>query len=208
MRFAFVGLVVLLLLVGALIYSQRYDREVASSPEAGIGGAPPADNETNIDLNLSERARLHTLLQEHAAVGAIHLQRLYDGENTVETSERLLENSEQLSNYFRDNPGFRNIWSMHLQEYENYTLAVKNDDGQGAQIARQNLMNHADEFGEVVNTMFPQVSAGNAANAMRDHADLTLSIVDAHAEDDDSEKAIQMAKSSAQAAKFAETLVP
>lgn len=179
--------------------------------QAGVGGSPQNDNEQ--DPNLAQRAKLHKLLQEHSAVGAIHLQDLYDGEDTDDTMEQMNRNANELNALLIEISGQENsellpLWTRHMEEYESYTLAKRDGDEEQAEQVRENLETTALEFGQIINSMLSDVSEEDATNAMQEHINLTLSIVDEHAEDDDAAKAVQMTKASAQAASFAETLVP
>ena len=167
----------------------------------------------NGDISIIERANLHKLFQEHAMKGASHLLNLYDEKDTSETSKAIEENTNDLVNFIAELSGkdpdpFHKVWERHLKDYENYTRAIKADDIQYADEARENLEEEAEELGRVVHFMIPDVSEQDVADAMQDHMDLTMETVDAHAEEDNAQKAALMVKSSSQAVKLAEVLTP
>lgn len=212
MRYLAIAFAVLLVILGAsYLGTNKVDN---SEFKEGVGGGPGNTDTNNIQDNgptIGERARLHTLLQEHSATAAIHLPNLYDGNETAETKNRLRDNTTQLNTFFAkfgDTTGFSALWNGRMQEYENYTLALKENDQVAAAEAKRQLAMHADEFGQFTNKIFTKTQAKDATDAMMEHGNLTLSIIDAHAKDDDSEKVTQITKASAQAAKFAETLLP
>jgi hypothetical protein len=207
MKYAVLGIVAIVILVGALLITGDQNRIEVNNLQPGIGGGPP-NMDTNFDLNLQERSQLHPLLQEHAAIAAMHLPRLYNGEDITETTEKMQENTEKLSEFYNDNPRFVNSWREHIEMYEAYTLALKENNSEEVQIIKGQFTDHSREFGQIINSITPSVTEDEAADTMNEHAILTLSIIDAHAQNDDSEKAAQIAKASAQAIEFAETLVP
>lgn len=200
---------VLLVLFGAGVWAYS-ERDVnRTGTQIGVGGGPNDINNTRLD----ERARLHFLLQTHAIAAAAHLENMYDGEDTSATSERLEINTQELNQVFQrlsnsNSTGeFITLWRTHIGEYERYTLAVRQGNTIESENSREMLNMHADEFGELMASLLPNTSADDIADAMKDHGELTLSFVDAHAEDDDVGKAAIATKASAQAASFAEALI-
>lgn len=202
------GLIVVLVLIVVGIWAwQSNNPETTTGFQAGVGGAPNVP-----DSRIDERARIHFLLQEHAAAGATHLAALYDGADVTDTRERLDVNTQELAIVFEKLSGepqdeFLSVWRGHMGEYERYTLAVKQGNTIEAETARAILNMHADDFGREMSDMLPNVSGDEASNAMKEHARLTLAFVDAHSRGADVEKAGIIAQSSAQAASFAEALI-
>lgn len=201
MKYVLIAVAVLIIIAGILFLYER-------NKTVNIAQLGATTKEVETDLKLSERAKLHTFLQEHAVVGAFYLQQLYDGDDTTDSKAAVENNSAKVIAFFKDDPTFAQSWKHHLDMYDAYTLALKNGDQAAANKAKEDLIMHTAEFGQIVNTIYPTVDATAAANAMKEHGEIVLAIVDAHANDDTSEVAVQSAKASAQATKFAETLVP
>lgn len=175
----------------------------------GIGGGP---GESPLATQSATQASdLRVLIPEHGILASDHLQRLYDGENTSETSQRLEDNNQKIASVIESMGGnkedFLNHWRAHITSYENYTNALKNNDRNGTSQARNELSNHATEFGRVINQTIPNISADEARRLMEEHIDLTLSIVEAHARQDTSEQLRQITAATNQAINFANTLM-
>lgn len=194
--------------------------------QTGVGGGPennqmtqtnptPQPNTTDNDITLRERGNLHRLFQEHAVAASMHLQRIYDGEETTDTAQRLSRNGQQIvqtiaqvTNSPDASSQLLPMWQAHITEYEAYTMGLKENDTAAMQQAHDNLEMHAEEFGPLMNSLVPSLSANRATQLMNEHVDLTLSVIDAHAEENTTEKLARSAQASTQAAEFAEAIVP
>jgi hypothetical protein len=158
------------------------------------------------------RLSLNSLLKEHAVMAAAYLTGLYmDMEN-----ERLLElmdaNRDQLASRIettynsQTGDAFSELWTQHMLEYRNYTLALKENDEQAMNEARQNLAVIANDLGELLDSKGNNLNAPTVTSLMMEHVNGTLSIVDAVAESDTAQAADLMKMGYDQAGRFADAL--
>ncbi len=183
--------------------------------KAGVGGGPEAVTESV--TTIQQRKQIHEILQEHISLGSVHLQNLYDGKDTTDSTILMDRNTNDLIDLVANISGNRNLivhenfkksWIMHMDLYEDYALALKDQDQARADQARQSLDDLATGFGAAAAAALPNVSANEAEVAMREHIALTLSVIDAYAKNDEDSKINQLAKDTIQASRFSEILVP
>lgn len=173
------------------------------NPQAGIGGGPNDQQSSNYQIEF------RTLLTEHGNLATLHLGKVYDGQSIADTSRKLEDNSNKLADLIKelgtaaDRTAFLRAFRGHIQEYENYTVGVKEDDQQAKAAAKENLKMHAMDFGNLANKLMPTISEEKGTKLMNDHVNLTLAIVDAHASGDRSKKLEAMYRANQQALQFA-----
>ena len=217
-RLLLIGLIIATVIIGIILLNDTRNQTTQEAQQLGNDSAQP-ETQSNTDVNLQQRANLHKILQEHAITASMHLQNLYDEKDTTETENMLGQNTKQFIELMTNISNNSNqstqtttqletIWRGHIQEYEAYTQALMQNNTEQKEEARNNLQMHAEDFGNAVNALIPNVPAENATGAMNEHANLTLSIIDAHAEENTAEKMALSTQASAQAAGFAETLIP
>jgi hypothetical protein len=178
------------------------DRQVV---DGGIGGGPGEVLQS--PQQISPQTDLQRLFVNHGTSASEYLQAYYDGTNITEKEALLNENTEQLAAAVEQLGGSREAflvsWQGHIDEYKNYTTALKNNDREGTAQARGTLNTHAEDMGRMISALAPAVSAEMAARLMNEHIDLTLSIIEAHARGDEAEKMAQSTRASVQAIRFA-----
>lgn len=203
------ALVLLVGIVGWGIYNSTNQTSKMNEFTPGIGGGP--GNLTDPQATTPSRTQLQTLLNQHGILASNHLQTLYDGNNTSETSANLDRNSQDIANFMSqlgaNREEFLKMWRQHITEYENYTNALRNNDTAGADQARDRLETASSNMGQMFNQIIPDVSADRATQLTQEHIALTLSIIDAHSRGDTSEKFSQIAEASLQATNFANELM-
>lgn len=176
----------------------------------GIGGGPPESAQFQSSPSAMSRVQLQTLLTQHGMLASNHLQNIYDGEDSSDSREELEGNSFALATYFASLGGSRDeflmMWDGHIQEYENYTNALKNNDRSGTEEARAALSMHAQAMGRMTQMISPNFSEELVRQLMEEHIDLTLGIIEAHSRGDMTERTKLMGEASSQAIRFANTI--
>lgn len=156
------------------------------------------------------RLTLNSLLKEHTVMGATMLEALYKGENTTRLEQLMTDNENKLAAGVQNIYGssakdqFTQLWTAHMNEYKNYTIARKNNDTKGMNSARNNLKNIANNLGALFAGQ--SLSSTTVSALMMDHINGTLNFVDAVASNDATQKANLMKQGYDQAGKFADTL--
>lgn len=200
--------VAVLALFGWTVFSANQANRERNGIIPGIGGGP--GNVTTTPAITDVRTDLELLLPEHGILASNHLQTIYDGGDTSATFQRLQNNSQQIAIVIEtmgaNRQEFLTMWNGHIQEYENYTRALKNNNEAGKTEAKEKLSMHAREMGTMINQLLPAISVDEGTKLMQDHINLTLSIIEAHAKGDTTAKLGQMTKASTQAVDFAHRL--
>lgn len=211
-RLVILILVGVLVLLGAVVIVMALNQSDSDLIESDTSNEEPAGSQE--DVTLAQRTNMHRILQEHAVTASLHLQALYDGQDTDETEKNLNENTIDFISLMQElslndsSEELETMWREHIRLYEQYTIGIRENNSQQAQQAQNNLEMHSREFGRIVNNLLPDVSEDRATQAMTEHVNLTLGIINAHSEEDDSEKATLSLRASTQAAEFAEILIP
>jgi hypothetical protein len=200
---------VLLIAIGALIIGGLSGFIFATA--RGISAAN--DEPTQVAFNTKAtdlRVELNGLLREHAVMGGKTLMDLYDGKDISAQEKILMTNSDNLkgvigrvygqepSNKFADN------WTAHMEEYKNYTLALRNGDQLGQENARQNLEKIAEDLGMLFGS--ESLPSEQVSALLKEHIGGNLAIVEAHAAADSQKEAMLVKASYDQAGKMADSL--
>ncbi len=153
------------------------------------------------------RVELNRAMLEHAALAALHLKLLFEEQDTSRSRELLFENGNKIvelitqedNNDIRDQ--FMSLWISHIEEYERYTLALRNNDQQAMESSRESLNQISEDLGNIFSQDSDQI-----AEHMRTHVDLTLSIVDTFPQQDVNEMISRIKQGSDHAAMFADEI--
>lgn len=186
----------------------------ASSPE--VKKTTPAGSKlVNTAFNsqvTNFRVEFNNLLHEHTVMAGETLTLLYEGKDTTRQMQLMDDNQNKLAAQVEKVYGpdvrdqFEDLWTKHMNEYENYTLAKKENDTEKMNVARGNLERISDQFGELFDNAGENLSASTVSSLMREHASGTLAVVDAAAADDVTQKANEMKAGFDQSGEFADTL--
>lgn len=158
------------------------------------------------------RVEFNTLLHEHTVMAGEMVTALYEEKDTSRLTKLMEENqnalAEKVENVYdaetRDR--FSDLWTQHIEEYERYTTAKKENDTQAMNEAKENLEKISNDFGELFENAGENLSASTVSSLMREHVSGTLAVVNAVAEDDTTKKANEMKEAYDQAGEFADTL--
>ena len=74
---------------------------------------------------------------------------------------------------------FAQLWSGHIDAFEQYTTALVNDDAQGIQDAQDALVQFRDDVGELLAENYPAFTKEQVAEELVDHTDSVLAYADA-----------------------------
>ena len=138
---------------------------------------------------------INNLLKEHSAIMTLHLQGLYDGKDTTATEILLDGNKNNISSlvgqlYGREAQSSVNAkWQEHMDLYKSYTIAIKNNDRNMQNEARNGLVKISNELGENFSEMEPKLNSQRVTELMQEHIVLTLDMVDAYASSNFSQEA-------------------
>lgn len=159
----------------------------------GIGGGPDnqLQNQNNFSTNISDfRVRLNSLFKEHTVLTSEYLTKFYDGEVVSILENQLDQNktsiAEVLGNVYGEDSEkmFLQMWEEHLEQYSSYIQAIKDDNEQEANSAKEELENIADRMGEMMVGLHSNFSSQTITTLMNEHVRLTLNIIDAHVDGD------------------------
>ena len=159
------------------------------------------------------RLQLNVLLKEHTVLGAIMLTSLYKGEDTTRLQQLMDTNTDQLAEIIGNVYGptmksqFITLWQQHMQEYNNYTIAKKNNNTAQMNTAKTDLQTIENNLGNSFSNVSKHLSAATVTSLMKEHVTDTIAVVDETAEGDATEKADAIKKGYDQADQFADTLV-
>lgn len=158
------------------------------------------------------RVMMNTLLREHAAFGANTLIALYTGADTSKLEQLMKTNGTELMAVIQNIYGsstantFSNLWTKHMEEYKNYTIARKNTDNNGMTTARQHLQAIATDIGNLIAGRSKNLASSDVSSLMMEHINGTLAIVDAVAKGNATSSASLMKTAYDQAGTFADVL--
>lgn len=222
MKKALVTIIVLLVLIGSLgtlstTYAQSPWRNwvdhhiLKTSDDRGVTST------SSISSTNDERLKLNVLLREHATLGALTLAALYKSMDTTRLMQLMNDNQNQLADeiqriYGNNTDGsnvrdtFVTLWSQHMMEYQNYTLARRNNDTNAMNTARQNLQTISEDFGNLLGRTGRSISASTISGLMKDHVNGTLSFVDAVSQNDTTQSVNLLKSNYDQAGRFADAL--
>lgn len=162
----------------------------AQSPQNNNSQA--VENAFNSDAT-TLRLSLNTLLKEHAILGGLMLKALYREEDTTRLMELMNDNQAQLEQIVEDAYGedtrdrFADLWTQHIEEYESYTIAKRDNDEERMNQARENLQAISDEIGALFALSGNNLSSDDVSASMMEHINRTLNVVDATAENDETQ---------------------
>lgn len=187
-----------------------------SSYGAILPAASPAQGNAVSQAFSSKAAGLrltaNSLFREHAVGGAASLSALYAGVNISQLNQLVQNNGSQISaliaRFYGQNTGnqFQQLWSQHMVQYQNYTLARKKNDTAGMATAKQNLSDIANNLGVLLASQSKNLKDTQIRDLMMEHINGTLAIVDAVATGN-SGQAVNLTKNAYdQAGKFADVL--
>ncbi len=174
-------------------------------PVVGVGGGP---NNTQNELQLT----LNNLLREHGNLAILHLQAIYDGKDPLPTGQQLDTNTKQLADLFSARFGndagdmFRQMWTDHINQYVNYTEALKANDGDRMNISKQRMEQLAAETGSMLHNLNQNINPGTVTEMMYEHITGTLAVIEAYAKGDQQNLIAEMKKANDLASRFAEYL--
>jgi len=180
----------------------------ANVSEANSNGITEAFNSPATNLRLT----LNNLLREHTTTGGALLIALFDGADTTRAEQLLNDNENELASVIQSVYGttahdtFVQLWTQHMQEYENYTIARKNNDTAKMNQAKQNLQTIATKMGDLFGGVSKNLSSSTVSNMMTQHITDTLALVDAAAQGNSTQVANMAKAGYDQAGQFADTL--
>lgn len=184
-------------------------------PSRGIGGAPAPEGDVNAAVNSKAanlRLQLNDLLKEHTVLTSTHLQEVFDGKNISTTKTVLDDNSQNIAGTIGSVYGgdvqnnFLKMWNNHLDQYKNYTLALKNNDTSGKNQLRNDLIQTSKTMEQLLNQLDSNILANEISNLMSTHIDLTLSIIEEYANKNDEQRVNTMKQAYDQAGQLADSL--
>jgi len=189
----------IIILLGTSIGGARYVAAATPTPSASnpaIHARSTQEINTAFNSPASNlRLQMNNLMHEHAAVGAVTLTALYEGANTTGLMQQMTTNGNQIASYVQQAYGmdahntFVTLWTQHMQEYQNYTVARKNNDTAKMNSAKQHLQMIAVKIGNLFGAG-QSTTANDVSSAMTDHIDGTLAIVDAVAKGNTTQTAL------------------
>ena len=188
--FAGLGLAAALVLSGCSAASEETAEEPMMSEEAE---APVIDTVNSDGANL--RAQLTALLADHVYLaGAAIDQALQDGgdlttEQVGAAVAALDENSVEVaalvgSAYPDAEQPFLDSWRSHIPFFVNYTVAKATGDQAGVDQAVADLGAYAVSFGELINSVVPELPAEAVQAELEMHATTLLAAIDANIAND------------------------
>jgi len=188
--FAGLGLAAALVLSGCSAASEETAEEPTMSEEAE---APTIDTVNSDGANL--RAQLTALLADHVYLaGAAIDQALQDGgdlttEQVGAAVAALDENSVEVaalvgSAYPDAEQPFLDSWRSHIPFFVNYTVAKATGDQAGVDQAVADLGAYAVSFGELINSVVPELPAEAVQAELEMHAQTLLAAIDANIAND------------------------
>ncbi|KQV25618.1 MULTISPECIES: hypothetical protein [unclassified Microcella] len=188
--FAGLGLAAALVLSGCSAPAEEAAEEPMTSEEAE---APMIDTVNSDGSNL--RAQLTALLADHVYLaGAAIDQALQDGgdlttEQVGAAVAALDENSVEVaalvgSAYPDAEQPFLDSWRSHIPFFVNYTVAKATGDQAGVDQAVSDLNGYAVSFGQLINSVVPELPAEAVQAELEMHAVSLLAAIDANIAND------------------------
>lgn len=184
--FAGLGLAAALVLTGCSAAAEEAAEEPQTSEEAE---APAIDTVNSDGSNL--RAQLTALLADHVYLaGAAINQALADGgdlttEKVGAAVAALDENSVEVaalvgSAYPDAEQPFLDSWRSHIPFFVNYTVAKATGDDAGVEQAISDLNGYAVSFGQLINSVVPELPAEAVQGELEMHAQSLIAAIDAN----------------------------
>jgi hypothetical protein len=94
-------------------------------------------------------------------------------ENTEALAETIEPDSSASAQEFAD------LWSGHIDQVENYTIALINDDAEGIEAAQDAIVTFRDDIGRVLSDSYEGFTREQVAEILVDHTDSLLAYADA-----------------------------
>ncbi len=215
MKKAFITTFITVIVVGTLI---KFVGHVMASSQTPTNANPAMNARSTQEINTAFnspasnlRLQMNNLIHEHAAVGALTLTALYEGANTTGLMQQMTTNGNQIAEYVQQAYGtnarnsFVTLWTQHMQEYQNYTLARKDNDTAKMNSAKKNLQTISQKIGNIFGAG-QSTAADEVGNAMTDHITGTLAIVDSIAKGNTSQTVQLSGKAYTQAGTLADVM--
>ena len=190
--FAGLGLAAALVLTGCSATAEETAEEPMTSEETEAE-APMIDTVNSDGSNL--RAQLTALLADHVYLaGAAIDQALQDGgdlttEQVGAAVAALAENSVEVaalvgSAYPDAEQPFLDSWRSHIPFFVNYTVAKATGDQAGVDQAVSDLNGYAVSFGQLINSVVPELPAEAVQAELEMHAVSLIAAIDANIAND------------------------
>lgn len=190
--FAGLGLAAALVLTGCSATAEETVEEPMTSEETEAE-APMIDTVNSDGSNL--RAQLTALLADHVYLaGAAIDQALQDGgdlttEQVGAAVAALDENSVEVaalvgSAYPDAEQPFLDSWRSHIPFFVNYTVAKATGDQAGVDQALSDLSGYAVSFGQLINSVVPELPAEAVQAELEMHAESLVAAIDANIAND------------------------
>lgn len=190
--FAGLGLAAALVLTGCSATAEETAEEPMTSEETEAE-APMIDTVNSDGSNL--RAQLTALLADHVYLaGAAIDQALQDGgdlttEQVGAAVAALDENSVEVaalvgSAYPDAEQPFLDSWRSHIPFFVNYTVAKATGDQAGVDQALSDLSGYAVSFGQLINSVVPELPAEAVQAELEMHAESLVAAIDANIAND------------------------
>jgi hypothetical protein len=165
-------------------------------------------NNSNINDNMSLlRLQLNRLLLEHSTLATTDMELIYDNKDNSRIRELLNSNNEDLANVLNNasqntnsritngnlnfnRNTFITIWTQHINEYENYARALKSQNANDQQKAKNNLQSLSQQLANQFDSQGETpVAQDNDSDdvilvRMQDHVDGTINVLNSYANND------------------------
>jgi hypothetical protein len=189
--------------------TEAIDALAAGQPAAAVDLRQAADPMRDVALDLSTaftnrietegevdgpeaevRAELTGLLQESALLTGIGLAEAVQagGDTSAPTPAAIFnavaDNTQAIADTLEPDDTatssqFADLWTSHIQDFEDYATALVNDDAQGIQDAEDALVQFRDDVGELLADKYPAFTKEQVAEELVDHTDSMLAYIDA-----------------------------
>jgi hypothetical protein len=170
------------------------DLQAAAADMSGVGfdlaGIIAEHSGTEGEVDSPEaalRADLSSLLQESAMLTALDLMEIVEAGGAAsgsQTRATIDESTEALAGTILPDSTaaaqeFADLWSGHIDDFEQYTTALVNDDAQGIEDAQDAIVAFRDDIGEVLSEEYEGFTTELVAEELVDHTDTILAYADA-----------------------------
>jgi hypothetical protein len=134
------------------------------------------------------RADLTGLMQESVLLTGMGLAELVTGGDSSPASagyfESVAANTQDLAAAVEPDDEaaaaeFAELWDGHIQDFQDYAVALAGDDAQGIEDAQDALVQFRDDLGAVLEEDYPGVTQEMVAEELVDHTDSMLAYADA-----------------------------
>ena len=162
----------------------------STTPSASTTTAPAAAASTVDSAGSGLRAQLQGLLYDHVYLAAAAInQALADGGDltapkTAAAVQALDDNSVAVANlvgsvYPDAKQPFLDSWRSHIPFFVDYTLGVVTKDQAKVDKAKADLAQYAVAFGQLINSVIPELPAAAVQGQLEMHASTLLAAIDA-----------------------------